>query len=129
CTVNAFAIWRRRSVYAATCPSKQRSGVWAKDGKKTTRIVASPDFVDALVLRGGTLAGIDVGGDDDFDVYQLMVGGKRCVRAIESARDSLENKEVGGFWIANGNIVWARGYYPGDTPAPYAGLFTAKVPS
>jgi hypothetical protein len=129
CTVAALAIWRKRTVYAARCPSEQRSGVWAKVGKKTTRIVASTDFA-GFVLRGGTLAGIDgANGEGEFDIYQLMVDGKRCVRAIESANDTSENEEVGGFWIANGQIVWARGYYPGDPPQPYAGLFTAKVPS
>jgi hypothetical protein len=129
CSVTALAIWRKRTVYAARCPSEWRSGVWATVGKKTTRIVASTDF-GRLVLRGGTLAGIDgANGEGEFDVYQLMVDGKRCVRAIESANDNSENEEVGGFWIANGKIVWARGYFPGNPPQPYAGLFTAKVPS
>jgi hypothetical protein len=129
CIVRGLAIWRRRTVYAAKCPSTQRSGVWAKVGKKTTRIVASTDFTN-FVLRGGTLAGIDgADGEGEFDVYQLMVDGKRCVRAIESAQDTSENEEVGGFWIANEQIVWARGYYPGDPQQSYAGLFTAKVPS
>ena len=129
CVVTALAIWRKRTVYAAKCPSAQRSGVWARDGKKKTRIVASTDFA-GFVLRGGTLAGIDgAEGEGDYDVYQLMVGGKRCVRAIEGTHDTSENEEVWGLWIANGKIVWTRGYYSGGPPESFAGLFTAKVPS
>jgi hypothetical protein len=129
CIVSALSIWRTRTVYAAKCSSKKRSGVWMKEGKRTTRVLASAELVEGFVLRGGTLAGIVDVDADTFQAYQLMVGGKPCVRAIESSRDDPENKEVGGLWIANGNIVWARGYYPNDVPAPYAGLFTAKVPS
>jgi hypothetical protein len=93
-------------------------------------------LVDGFVLRGGTLAGaVEVGpGDGPFEIYQFMVGWKPCVRAIESSRDNSENEELGALWIANGNIIWARGYYRGDTAglssaAPYRGLFTAKAPS
>jgi hypothetical protein len=136
CVVNRLAIWRKRMVYDAGCTSKQRSGLWAKDGKKTRRILASAQLVDGFVLRGGTLVGfVQVGpGDGPFQVYQFMVGWKSCVRAIESSQGNSENEELGGLWIVNGNIVWARGYYRGDpaglsSAAPYRGLFTARVPS
>jgi hypothetical protein len=134
CAVKALAIWLKRTVYAAECTSKKRSGVWATEGNKTRRILASAQFVDGFVLRGGTLAGIvETGpGDGPFEVYQFMVGWKPCVRAIESSRDNSENEELGGLWIVNGNIVWARGYYRGDPAglaSPDRGLFTAKVPS
>ena len=129
CIVSDVGIWRKRTVYAAECPSEQRSGVWAKDGQKTTRIFASTHLVDGgFVLRGGTLVGIDQ-SEDDIDVYQLMVGGKRCVRVIESAHDNLAREEIGGLWIANGKIVWTRGYYPERPPESFAGLFTAEVAS
>jgi hypothetical protein len=130
CLVTALAIWRKRTAYSAQCTSKGRSGVWAREGKKTWRIAATSHVsLGSLTLRGGTLTGVlDLGGDE-YQIYQFMVGWKRCVHAFKSPKNTVENEEVGGDWIANGNAVWASGYFPGGTPAPYHGLFTAKVPS
>jgi hypothetical protein len=133
CISDKVLIWGTRMVYGVSCSSKKGNGVWVKDGKKTRRILASAALVEGLVLRGGTLAGwVPVGANEgQFEVYQLLVGGKPCVRPIESSLDNSENEEIFGLWIANGKIVWSRGYYPGGTAGlpSYKGLFTSKVPS
>ena len=84
-----------------------------KDGKKTHRILASAVTVEGLALRGGTLAAVLNTFAEDFEIYQLMVDGKRCVHAIEGSQGNLENEEIGGLWIANGSIVWSSGYFRG----------------
>ena len=127
------AIWGRRMAYQVSCSSKKRNGTWLKDGKKTQRILASPRTVVGLVLRGGTLAGLLNPSAQDSRVYQLAVGGKRCVHAIAGSGGSLENEDLAGLWIANGNIVWSTGYFRGDPagmpPSPYRTFLTSRVPS
>lgn len=134
CPTDLFAVWGKRIAYVVSCSSSKRNGLWVKDGKKAQRIVASPQVVASLALRGGTLAGLLNLSAQDTQVYQLMVGGKRCVRAIPGSNGNLENEELFRLWIANGNIVWPKGYFQGDSagsPPALAGrgLFTSKVPS
>ena len=134
CPLDGFAIWGKRIAYSVSCSSKARNGVWVKDGNKTQRIVAAPQSVLTFVLRGSTLAGeLDLGAQD-YQRYLLMVGGKRCVRAIPGSIANLETEDLAGIWIANGTVVWSKGYFRGDStgspPAsPDRGLFTSKVPS
>jgi hypothetical protein len=132
CPYDPVVTWRKRMAYAVSCGSKKRNGLWVKDGTKTQRILASAIGIGYLVLRGDTLAGgLDMGAQD-FQIYQLMVGGKRCVRAIEGSQGNSENEDLGGLWIANGNIVWSRGYFRGDAPgsgSPYKALLASKVPT
>jgi hypothetical protein len=133
CHFDPWAIWGRRTVYGVGCSSKARNGLWVKDGKKTQRILNSAQSVEALALRGGTLAAELNVFAQDIQRYQLMVGGKRCVRAIEGSTSSLENEDLAGLWIANGNIVWSTGYFRGDRagepPSPYRAFLTSKVPA
>jgi hypothetical protein len=132
CADDELAIWRSRIAYSVSCSSKQRNGLWLKDGKKTSRILASPQRVEGLALRGGTLAGqLDLGAQD-YQRYLLAVDGKRCVRAIEGSTSNLETEDLAGLWIANGNIVWSTFYFRGDTAGPGfpgRGFLTSKVPS
>ncbi|HEY0630769.1 MAG TPA: hypothetical protein VGC98_01840 [Thermoleophilaceae bacterium] len=136
CPTDPVVIWGKRMAYAVSCASKTRNGLWVKDGKRTQRILASATDLGRLVLRGDTLAGsLDVGpGDGPFRIYQLMVGGKRCVRAIEGSEGNSETEDLAGVWIAGGNIVWSTGYFRGDGPGPSSGfpgraLLTSRVPS
>jgi hypothetical protein len=134
CPVDAFEIWGKRIAYTVGCASKKRNGLWVKDGNKTQRIVASSERIVSFVLRGRTLAGELNLFAQDYQRYLLMVGGQRCVRAIAGANGNLETEDLSGLWIANGNIVWSKGYFRGDTtgspaPSPDRGLFTSKVPS
>ena len=134
CADDDVAIWGSRIAYTVTCSSKKHNGLWLKDGKTTRRILDSSVPVEALALRGGTLAGLLNTSAQDFQIYQLAVGGKRCVRAIPGSNGNLETEDLGGLWVANGNIVWSKGYFRGDSSAsPPAladrGFFTSKVPS
>jgi hypothetical protein len=127
------AIWGRRMAYQVSCATKKRNGLWLKDGKKTQRILATGRTVVGLALRGGTLAGLLNVFAQDSRVYQLAVDGERCVHAIAGSGGSLENEDLGGVWIANGNIVWSTGYYRGTAagaaPSPYTAFLTSRVPS
>ena len=130
CDFDPWLIWGHRMVYGVSCASKKRNGLWFKDGKKTRRILDSAASVEGLALRGGTLAGIINTFAQDFQIYQLAVDGKPCVRAIEGSNGNLETEDLGGLWIANGNIVWSTGYFRGDTAGSAGGAFlTSKVPS
>jgi hypothetical protein len=133
CVDDVVAIWRSRIAYSVSCSSKQRNGLWLTDGKQKHRILASPHTVVALALRGGTLAGLLNVFAQDTQVYQLAVDGKRCVRPIEGSNGNLENEDLAGVWVANGNIVWSSGYFRGDTattpPSPLRAFHTSKVPS
>jgi hypothetical protein len=134
CPLDPFVIWGKRIAYGVSCASKSRNGLWVKDGKTTRRILASAQRVEALALRGATLAGqLDLGAQD-YQRYLLMVGGKRCVRAIAGSNGNLETEDLAGLWIANGNVVWSTGYFRGDTTGPPTaspgrGFLTSKVPS
>jgi hypothetical protein len=133
CEFDPWAIWGRRTVYGVNCSSTKRNGLWLKDGKKTQRILASSQGVEALALRGGTLAGqLDLGAQD-YQRYLLAVGGKRCVRAIDGSTANLETEDLAGLWVANGSIVWSTGYFRGDTASmpssPYRAFLASKVPS
>src|SRR4051794_38676056 len=57
CDFDPWEIWGKRIVYGVSCSSKKQNGLWVSDGKKTQRILASARRVEALALRGGTLAG------------------------------------------------------------------------
>jgi hypothetical protein len=133
CPFDLVLTWRTRIVYGLSCSSQKRNGLWVKEGKTARRILdmASYSNISGLTLRGGTLAGFRLVGLYDFGVYQLMIDGKPCVRTIVSPWDDFQNKEIFGIWIANGNIVWSGGYFPGYTAgsAIYRGLFTSTVPS
>jgi hypothetical protein len=133
CPTDGFAIWGKRIAYTVSCASKNRNGLWVKDGNKTQRIVASPQRVLTFVLRGSTLAGELNLAAQDYQRYLLMVGGKRCVRAVPGSNANLETEDFAGVWIANGNIVWSTGYFQGDTtgmpPSPFRAFFTSRVPS
>jgi hypothetical protein len=134
CPSDPVVIWGKRMAYAVGCASKNRNGLWVKHGKKTQRILASAINLNRIVLHGDTLAGELNVGAQDFKLYQLMVGGKRCVRAIEGSEGNSETEDLAGLWIANGNIVWSRGYFRGDAPgsssgSPYRALLASKVPS
>src|SRR4051794_126544 len=136
CAAAQVAIWGRRTAYSLRCSSKARNGLWVKDGRKTRRILDSTVLLERFVLRGGTLAGaVDTGpGDGPYEIDQLMVGGKRCVRPLEGSQGNFENEELFRFWIADGYFVWSSGYFLGGNAASGAtsqsrGLFTSKVPS
>jgi len=136
CAATQVAIWGRRTAYSLGCSSPARNGLWVKDGKKTQRILDSTVLLEGFVLRGGTIAGaVDTGpGEGPYEIDQLMVGGKRCVRPIEGSRGNSENEELFRFWIVNGYFVWSSGYFIGGNAASGAtslarGLLTSKVPS
>jgi hypothetical protein len=134
CPTDPFVVWGKRIAYGVSCASKKRNGLWVKDGKTTQRILDSAQAVVTLALRGGTLAAQLNLAAQDYQAYQLMVGGKRCVRAIPGSNGNLETEDLAGLWVANGNIVWSKGYFRGDSSAsPPAlsdrGFFTSKVPS
>jgi hypothetical protein len=130
CPLDGFAVWGKRIAYSVSCASNKRNGLWVKDGSKAHRILASTQALEGFVLRGGTLAGVINTSAQDIQIYQLAVDGKRCVRAIEGSNGNNETEDLGGLWIANGNIVWSTGYFRGDTAGSTSGEFrTSKVPS
>jgi hypothetical protein len=116
CFVNHVSLWRSRMAYEAHCDKESKSGLFLRQGRHTQRLLKSPEL-EALVLRGGTLAGIAQDVFGDYSVAQYTRRGKRCLRYADASFGRGEGPFLPtGLWIANGHLTWAMGHpdsFPG----------------
>lgn len=127
CTVDRASLWRDSLAYERRCAREADSGVFVRQGTRTTK-VAEDYGANRLAFRAGTLAATLDDGNDDVLGLQYMANGRRCFQHIDAAfgdaTDYLDSFFPTDIWVAHGQITWTMGRW---SIRPKFAILSAKI--